>query len=351
VGDADRDGLDDMLVGAPGAGMGALGVAYLVLGSERPAGGNLGDAARFYSLVPTDLAGSACAGAGDMDGDGYADFLIGAPSDDLAGTDAGAVYVGYGRDTFAADINLATLTTVRGSAAGHELGAAVASAGDTDGDGLDDALLGAPGMGAELGRDGTGGVVIYGESVVTQVPGEVIGDRAGVAVAGPGDVNGDGYADLLVGAPGRGDSAAVDEGAVYLVLGTGGVWPTGLWDTVEYTGAGADARAGSDVAAAGDVDGDGHADLLVGAPYADGAGEDAGAAYLIFGSTAPASASLADAITYDGAAAYDLAGTAVSGAGDVDGNGVPDLVIGAIGAEGLGADVAGAAYLVLGHGL
>jgi len=159
-------------------------------------------------------------------------------------------------------------------------------------------------------------------------------------------VNGDGYADLLIGAPNE-DTAGANAGVAYLLLGGGERWPNVLTGAVAYSGTGVGALAGTDVAGVGDIDGDGRDDLLVGAPGAD----DTGAAYLVLGAVEPASASLADTIVYTGASAGDRAGWAVSGAGDTNGDGTKDLLIGAVGYEGPGADAAGAAFLVLGHGL
>jgi hypothetical protein len=119
---------------------------------------------------------------------------------------------------------------------------------------------------------------------------------------------------------------------------------------VEYQGEAKSDLAGRSVSGAGDVDGDGYDDLLVGACKNDDGGLDAGAAYLVLGSASPASASLSTAVAYQGEATADSAGRSVSGAGDADGDGYDDLLVGAyLNADG--GSEAGAAYLILGIGL
>jgi hypothetical protein len=118
---------------------------------------------------------------------------------------------------------------------------------------------------------------------------------------------------------------------------------------VEYEGAAAGDRAGDSVAGAGDADGDGYDDFLVGAKYNSDGGSYAGAAYPVFGSASPASASLSTEMKYRGEAARNYAGVSVAGAGDVDGDHYDDLLVGAYGNQDGGSD-AGAAYLIFGQG-
>jgi hypothetical protein len=427
VGDFDRDGFDDFLVGSPtyrhttpGAG-----AAMLVRGGPAPAGGDL--EARGLKLAgeaPRDVAGWASAGAGDVDGDGFADLLVGAP--DAAGQDPGTGRVYLVRGTHAARaMDLADADALfLGSKADGGLGWSVAGGGDVDGDGRDDLLLGAlrgpgfdltapaawllPGaraleggtldalglrlaavnpnlhsctvvaMADDIDGDGFDDLLVGGPgpySPAGQGPGRVflllgqaaLADRAlvdadacfrgtrsewaGNAVAGVGDVDGDGHGDLLVGAYGH-DEAAPAVGAAYLVLGASAPTDRDLVDAdAIFLGVEAYACAGSAVAGPGDVNDDGFADLLIGAPGTNLTRGDFGHAALFLGAPIPAGGSLADADLLLGTGlADDGAGQTLAAAGDVDGDGVPDLLVGAPGADLNGAD-SGAAYLILGNTL
>ncbi|MDP2310138.1 MAG: integrin alpha, partial [Pseudomonadota bacterium] len=166
-------------------------------------------------------------------------------------------------------------------------------------------------------------------------------DYAGSSVSGAGDVNGDGYDDMFVGAPYNADGGTY-AGAAFLLLGSAAPASASLSTATQYTGEAVDDSAGSSVSSAGDVDGDGYDDMLVGRPT--------GAAYLVLGSAAPASASLTTATQYTGEAAGDGAGSCVSGAGDVNGDGYDDMLVGAYGNDDAASD-GGAAYLLLSPGL
>jgi hypothetical protein len=290
AGDTDGDGRDGLLVGAWRQDEGTLdaGAAYLIEGSiAAGVSGSLAAAdAKLLGESAFDYAGYSVAGAGDVDGDGLADVLIGAPGRDEAGSQAGAVYLVLG--PISGTVSLAQADRkLLGVGAGDQAGALVAAAGDVDGDGLADVLVGAwasPGDNSDVGA----AYVVHGPMPSTGslsqadrlYAGLSAGDRLGESGATAGDVNGDGYADLLVGAPRR-DAGLVDAGVAYLLLGGPSGLPLSLGDAAAVlTGEGQGDLAGSALSTAGDMDGDGGDDVVLGAPYADPGVADGGAAYL-----------------------------------------------------------------------
>ena len=285
-----------------------------------------------------DRAGAAVAWVGDTDGDGLDDLLVGAYEESSAGTGAGAAYL----VTDAADagrLYLSAAERFTGEDAGDTAGVAVSGAGDVNGDGLADMLIGArdhDGVGAAylvLGGTGGGSLSIAEATLL----GAESADGAGRAVSGAGDVDGDGHDDLFIGAYAS-DGAGSNAGAAYLVYGpvSGDIALDGeaAFEGTEQS------WAGWSVAGAGDMDGDGLRDLAVGAPEEAGG---FGAVWIYQGGAWSGTTSADDADRWlQGEAEGDLAGTAVAGAGDIDGDGLDDLLVGAPGA--------GAAYLVLGGG-
>ncbi len=381
-GDVNGDGRPDLLIGADLADQntrGNSGSAYVVFGAAAPAPVDLAALGpggfRIDGAAAADQAGEAVAGAGDVNGDGRADVLIGA---ERAGNNArpgsGSAYVVFGSSS-SDTVDLANLGArgfrIDGAAAGDALGLAVAGAGDVNGDGRADVLVGAF-LAGNNGRLNSGSAyVVFGSASTDtvdlanlgtrgfRIDGAATSDVAGRAVAGAGDVNGDGRADLLVGAPGFDLPGRTDAGSAYLVFGKAGTATVDLAALgaggFRIDGAATGDETGAPLAGAEDVTGDGRPDVVVGAAGASANGRLAsGSAWVVsLAGTSPVDlANPGDrAFRIDGAAALDAAGLAVAGAGDVNGDGRPDVLVGAPHADPGGRVGAGAAYTVLGFGV
>ena len=298
VGDVDGDGLAEVFVGAPGNddAAGAAGKAYLLLGGDRTDGlFSLADASLAWTGTAVgDNAGRSVAGAGDVDGDGLDDLLVGAWGNDLGGTDAGAAFLVLSSALPAHGASLLNASDrYLGEDPGDYAGFTVAIPGDVDGDARADLLIGAWGEdagGSEAGRaylvfsaDRPSGGVLDLSRASRSFIGERSGDRASLSLAGAGDVDRDGLADLLVGAP-LNDNAGSSTGSGYLLLsGTLGRGPgidLGTADVI-FTGVSLNDQAAASLDGGGDLDGNGLADLLFGAPLGDAGGTDAGAVYVL----------------------------------------------------------------------
>jgi hypothetical protein len=300
-----------------------------------------------------DYLGSAVIG-GDLDGDGYADLVVsGYGYDRSSGAqNSGRVWIWYG--PLGAEALATADATVTGASGGDRLGWSVADVGDTDGDGLDELLLGADGYNGTSATDSGGawlfeaslsGAVAASDAVATLL-GDTAYDFAGDDVAG-GDFDGDGLADVLVGAYG-GDTTAAGAGTAGLFLGPIGATTTLSAADTTFDGAAAGDAAGFALDAA-DLDGDGVTDVILGAYAADPGGlSSAGAVYVLSGFGAGSrSVSTSDA-TLTGDTAGDAFGYSLASAGDTDGDGLDDLVVGARAYDDGGMADAGAAWIFLG---
>ena len=372
AGDVNNDDYDDFIIGAWGVNINA-GESYLIYGADSlPATIDLSSLGAYgitiTGAVAGDNSGYSVSGAGDVNGDGISDILIGAPEADPGGnSNAGKSYLIYGSASLPTTIDLnsplgAYGITISGAITNGYSGRSVSGAGDVNGDGISDILIGAP---IANSRDGVT-YIIYGDNTLADFtlppdPGEGItitgetgsGLDNGRSVSGAGDVNGDGISDILIGASG---SSAPDTGKSYLIYGS-----TSLPDTIDLGALGSNGItmtggigdfAGFSVSDAGDQDGDGYADFLIGAANADPEGRaNAGEGYLIYGSDSLEDFTLppdpGTGITIKGAVANDFSGSSISGAGDVTGDGCPDLLIGAPYADPDEHSNAGESYLIL----
>jgi hypothetical protein len=321
IGDMNGDGYPDLIAGTiwNDAGAADAGAAYCYFGG--PAADDTPDLT-LTGFSPSDHFGIV-AGAGDVNGDGFADIVVGAPSGDYTGTDAGIAWIYFGGSTPDATAD----AVLDDGAANDAFGLSVASAGDVNGDGYGDVIVGAP-YNDDSGTDAGRALVYFGgPGFLDTTPdlimsGQVAGDRFGWRVAGAGDVNGDGYADLIVGAYANG-AAGPEAGRAYVFFG--GKTPDAAAD-LTFTGEAAYDDFGAAVAGAGDLNGDGYGDVVVGAWGNDDAGPNAGSAYVFFGG--PGADEIPDLILF-GIASPENFGKTVARAGDLNGDGWDDLLVGA----------------------
>jgi len=311
-----------------------------------------------------DESGFVVTSAGDVDGDGLDDILVGANKNDDGGTDAGKAYIILGASLGAtSEIDLADADySFIGENSGDYAGWVVDNAGDVDGDGLGDILVGAWKYGSDESQVGKTYLIFgaslggsseihLGDADYTFV-GEATGDHAGWSVSTAGDVDGDGLDDILIGAL-QNDNGESDAGTTYLILAAslGSVTDIELADAdYSFVGEGADDQSGHSVSTAGDVDGDGLDDILIGAHLNDEVGTDVGKTYIVLAASLGAQSAirLSDAdYSFVGENDEDYAGWSVFHAGDVDGDGLGDVLIGALGNDDAGVE-AGKTYLMLG---
>lgn len=353
-GDFNGDGQDDLLIGAPAANTddSDAGIVFVVYGPM--SAGSLSDAdAMLTGDSRSDSAGFALTSPGDIDGDGIDDLLIAAPGDDAARIDAGSVYLLLGPASGSAVLSEAADAVLHGEGTYDRAGEAVAGLGDVTGDGAPDLIIAATRYGdSDYTYQGAVYVVSAadtlsaGETDLSTAPARILGssryDRAGSALSG-GDLDGDGVSDLLIGAYSAPENDGLGQVAVFLGPVSGALSVADA-DTL-LTGLDDDDYAGYALSV-GDLDADGYADLCIGAPSADGDEEASGVVYVVRG--APGTTDLSDAhATLTGSHEDDEAGTAVSCDGDLNGDGHMDLFVGAPD-ETTAGNESGTSYLLYG---
>ena len=409
AGDVNADGVDDLIIGArlgSSGGPARPGASYVVFGGSGvgPSGAlelsSLNGVNGFVinGIDDLDNSGWSVSSAGDVNGDGVADLLIGAFTADPNGVSgAGASYVVFGGPGVGSSgaLELSSLNgtngfVINGIDMDDRSGGNVSSLWDVNADGADDLIIGAaladpsgrsaagesyvvfggPGVGSsgalELSSlDGTDGFVINGIDT---------DDSSGGTVSSVGDVNADGVNDVIIGARNADPNGSNLAGESYVVFGGVGVGATGTIELSSLDGTngfvinGIDAgdQSGNSVSSAGDVNADGVDDLIVGASLANVpdpddpiAGSNVGESYVVFGGSGVGSSGVLELSSLDGTNGFvirgidenDQSGTSVSSAGDVNADGVGDVVIGAPASRINGITNVGRTFVVFGRDL
>lgn len=327
AGDVNADGFDDIIAGANyyTNDQQYEGRAFVFYGSV------LGP-----SIIPNKILesnqsnsnfGYSVSAAGDLNNDGYSDIIVGAPMYDNGETDEGRTFIYYGSATGpSATANM----TGESNQATSFFGISVSPAGDINGDGFDDVIIGSNTFDNPQ-RDQGCSFIYYGSAAgISQTPNWKSGSIfawfsfLGTSVCGAGDVNGDGYDDVISGATGFDNGMITDEGKVFIYYGSAtGLTLTANWTAEIYQPY---ARFGNSVSTAGDVNNDGYSDVIIGSYLYDNGHADEGRVYVYYGS--PVGLTAEGFWTAEVNQSYAYFGNSVSTAGDVNGDGYSDIIVG-----------------------
>jgi len=381
--DFNGDGIHDFIVGAPyndDGGSDDEGAAYIFFGAtnlsgtKNLGGGQSADVTILGKATNNNL-GNSVSSVGDINGDGLDDIIVGARLNDDGANNGGAAFIFFGSTSLSGTKALGGVqsadVTFLAESANDYFGRSVSGAGDVNGDGFDDIIVGADGFDIS-GASGEGAVYIFfgssslsgtkalggGQSADVTIIGKAGFDGVGRSVSGAGDVNGDGFDDVTVGAYQNDDGPTSGSGAAYIIFGASdlsGTKSLGRGQSADVTILGkAGDKLGRSTSGSGDVNGDGFDDIVVGGYGNDeGPGNDPGAAYIIFGATnlsgtkALGGGQSAD-FTILGKASSDELGKRVSIVGDVNDDGIDDIMVGAYQYDYGAVSESGAAYVFFG---
>lgn len=342
-GDVNGDGYDDILVGAPAGNDYAPhlnGYACIIFGKANPNWGlffipaDQADAT-FISESQRDHAGQSVAYAGDINGDGYDDILVSSPFNDQNGTDTGKVYLILGKASgWTRGVKLSNANAIFNIFSPNaQFGYSVDGVGDINGDHVPDFAIGAYGQNKVYlfwGRQNVDWGPNFQASNADKIFYSNNGNGAGWRVSRAGDVNNDGYDDMLIGAP-YDNQNGYHSGKVYLILGNNTIaYGDLLLADASFVGEAGRTEAGYDVQEAGDLNGDGYDDFLIGAWEHDTPADSIGKMYVIHGKETgwEQNVNLSTITTYFiGESLGDRAGYSVATAGDVNNDGVNDIVV------------------------
>ncbi|NEP09402.1 MAG: hypothetical protein F6K14_04020 [Symploca sp. SIO2C1] len=391
AGDINGDGIDDLIIGTSSAESNGSysGSSYVVFGSTDSFNSSLdlssldgNNGFRLDSPVPDDnFFRRPVSGAGDINGDGIDDLIIGTSDAGNNYSYSGSSYVVFGStEGFNSTFDFSSLDgsngfRLDGEAAYDLSGWSVSSAGDINGDGIDDLIIGAPSadnkgiysgssyvvFGSTEGFNSTFNLSSLDGTNGFRIDGEDEYGYSSFSLSSAGDINGDGIDDLIIGATDAGDNSNF-AGLSHVVFGS----TEGFNSTFELSsldgsngfrinGEAPYDYSGWSVSGAGDINGDGIDDLIIGAFNAENTGDSSGSSYVVFGTTDGFNSTFElssldgnNGFRIDGEAAYDNSGFAVSGAGDINGDGIDDLIIGAFNTSNNGTD-SGSSYVVFGR--
>ncbi|MEM7550504.1 MAG: T9SS type A sorting domain-containing protein [Bacteroidota bacterium] len=392
AGDINNDGIEDLIIGAPRTTnflSSRIGQAHIVFGNSSFRNSILEisdlDGQNGFNVTGfegADFFGLSVAGGGDIDSDGINDLIIGAPASNANGVGvSGETAVVYGSTVFEESISVDSLDgtngfTINGIGVNDYTGASTAIIEDFNGDGINDVLVGSPGSPNDFFGSFTGrAYVIFGQNSNDLLPnilelsaldgtngfvleGNDSNDDFGTSVAGIGDFNNDGLNDIAISAPGGDPDGRGGAGETYVIFGSEDPFPA-TFDLSDINGSNgfvinginSGDRSGSSISTAGDLNGDGFADILVGAPRAIiNDDDDVGQAYVVFGS-ADISDTFFELSTLNGENGFSLngtdilnfTGTSVNLAGDINNDGFSDIIISAPGSDRIGE-----AYVIFG---